>query len=567
MTSWAVNESKPIGVLNRESFGTIWVLRMSERLNLIPLTAITGLGGSANELFEQVRNRNFRIKPEALPAIKDREHMARPYPGGDFDYVAVNVPSTYQQGLIPDGEELPHGLLRTVSAANHLHEHMPSYPNINAGILDAHRLRLLPEEIANQIERTGAKVVGLNPTSVNVPEAQAIADLCDQMGVPYILGGIHATLNPRVAREGFPNAAAIVRGQGEFVLAPVVKGIIQGNPIRMPGVYYQNEDYGRGDYAVGLNPQLIPLVRQDVLAEEPVFRHTVHITGPPREIAEANLFVTYGCPFECTFCSSPVMVNRGGKGSKPYERPEMPRILEEIGHAVGDLGANAIHFLDDMAFITPGHIDDLHRGLQERELMGRFLWRGLTRAPVIKRFDHETMQKMRESGAWKIALGVESGSDEVLRKIKKKVETADVIAAVAKLAHYGIQAKGFFIMGFPGETEEQIWETRKLIRHLKEIGMTEIAVFQFKPYPGTETFAELMKTRPDILPQLHYLRHSGLSRQSKVQFRAEQHDTWLPKDLKIAEVPSGRVQEHVIGALEDFYGSSISPAVGDPSCI
>lgn len=539
---------------------------MNELGNFIPLSEI-GISDRIIESFESIRSRNFKIRPEVLPNIREREHMARPYPGGDFDYLAINVPSTYQQGLIPDGEELPHGLLRTVATANHLHERIHSYPKLNTGILDAHRLRLLPEEIANQIERARARVVGLNPTSVNVPEAQAIAELCDQMNIPYILGGIHATLDPRVAREDFPHATAIVRGQGEYVLSPIIRGILKNGPVRMEGVYYPDESHSRGDYAVGLHPQLIPQVRQDVLAEEPRFHHTVEINGKPTQIDEANLFVTYGCPFECTFCSSPVMVNRGSKGSKPYERPEMPRILDDITHAVNDLGANAIHFLDDMAFITPYHIDDLHNGLQERGLMDSFIWRGLTRAPVIRRFNDETMRKMKETGAWKIALGVESGSDAILKQIKKKVTTEDVITAVQKLAQYGIQAKGFFIMGFPDETEQQIWETRNLIMHLKNIGMTEIAAFQFKPYPGTEAFKELMKTRPDILSQLNYIRQSGLSKDNRVRFRAEQHDTWLPKDLRIAQIPSGKVQEHVVGALEDFYGSKIPPSSTDSSCI
>lgn len=541
---------------------------MNELGNFVPLSEIGITSAKVVESFESVRSRNFKIRPEDLPNIREREHMARPYPGGNFDFIAINIPSTYQQGLIPDGEELPHGLLRIVSAASELYASNSNYPQINAGILDAHRLRLQPEEIAKQIKKTTTVIVGLNPTSVNVPEAQAVAELCDEMGTPYILGGIHATLDPLLARLDFPNAAAIVRGNGELVIGPLIKGLLEGKQPKLRGVYYQNEDTYRKDYAVNLNPQGIPMVRQDILAEEPVFRHTVTLNGTQAEINEANLFVTHGCPFECTFCSSPIMVNRNGKdGNKPYDRPEMPRILDEIDHAVSDLGADAIHFLDDMAFVTKGHIDDLHFGLQNRDLMGKFIWRGLTRAPVIRKFDDETMNKMKETGVWKIALGVESGSDEILRQIKKKVTIEDVVAAVKKLVSFGIQPKGFFIFGFPGETETQMLQTKNLIQHLKDIGMTEIAAFQFKPYPGTEAFRDLIQQKPDILPRLTYLRRSALSSQEKIIFRSEQHDTWLPEDLTIAEIPSGRVQEHVIGALEAFYDTDISQAFkADASC-
>jgi hypothetical protein len=175
----------------------------------------------------QVRARNFKIDPSILPDVFGRDHMARPYPESDFDFLAVNVPSTYQQGVIPDGEEAPHGLLRIIAAGRDLHVKMPLQPRISAGLLDAHRLRLQPETIIGQIEKVAAKgVVGLNPTSVNVPEAQAIARLCDARGIPYILGGIHATLDPVIAREDFPNASAIVRGTGELVIGRTVQSVL-----------------------------------------------------------------------------------------------------------------------------------------------------------------------------------------------------------------------------------------------------------------------------------------------------------------------------------------------------
>lgn len=120
---------------------------MVEEARFIPISEITDFSKKTVETFESVRSRNFKIKPEVLPIIREREHMARPYPGGNFDFLAINVPSTYQQGLIPDGEELPHGLLRVVSAANELYTFNPNYPKLNAGILDAHRLKLQPEEI------------------------------------------------------------------------------------------------------------------------------------------------------------------------------------------------------------------------------------------------------------------------------------------------------------------------------------------------------------------------------------------------------------------------------------
>ena len=489
-----------------------------------------------------------------------RENMARPYPAGDFDFLAVNVPSTYQQGLIPDGEEAPHGLLRIIAAANDLNETKPLYPKVDAGLLDAHRLRLQPGEILDQILKTNSKVIGLNPTSVNVPEAQAIAELCDTAGIPYILGGIHATLDPVIARNDFPGAAAIVRGTGELVIGPIVTSIINGKQPTINGVYWPETDHAKKMRTMDIEPGDIPMVRQDRLVEAPVYTHTIAIDGEKREIHEANLFVTYGCPFECTFCSSPVLVGRNERTGKPsYRRPDMDRILDDVEHVVSGLGANAIHFLDDMAFISQQHIDELHEGLKKRHLLSQFIWRGLTRAPVVNRFNDETMDKMKESGAWKIALGVESGSDVVLKQIKKKVVVDDVRGAVTKLSNAGIQTKGFFIFGFPGETMEQMNQTRALIKELGMRGMTEISAFQFKPYPGTEAYQQLMERSPELAAQLTYLRRYDSSEGTKAGARAS--DTpWLADDIKIADVPSNAVREQVERALEEFYGDRPSDA-------
>jgi anaerobic magnesium-protoporphyrin IX monomethyl ester cyclase len=490
----------------------------------------------------------------------NREHMARPYPSQDFDFLAINVPSSYQQGMIPDGEEPPWGMLRVVAMARE------SF-GFNAGILDAHRLRLQPDEIREQLLKTKAKIVGLNPTSVNVPEAMLIAHICDELNIPYILGGVHATLDPSIAREDFPNAFAIVRGNGEIAIGEVLEAALySGQRSNDNGIYYEGHNIGtRFDYAKKLNPGEIPMIRQDVYIEEPVYTHTVEIHGQQQRIHEATLFVTDGCPFDCTFCSSPVMVNRGN--DIPYARPEMVRIVDEIEHAVNDVGADAIHMLDDMAFIKGSNIREFHAELKRRNLLGEFIWRGLTRAPVIIRddFGSDVMEMMKESGAWKIALGVESGSDEILKQIRKKVTRNDVIQAVSKLGRYGIQVKGFFIMGFPGETESQIKQTYDFIFELQALGLTEIAVFQFKPYPGTHEHLQMIQTQPEVMGRLDYLRRDAGDLSPMAEYRTVQKDVWLPDDLKIAEVPSGVVKQYVTAALEQFYGTSVSSHT-DMSC-
>jgi anaerobic magnesium-protoporphyrin IX monomethyl ester cyclase len=503
---------------------------------------------SSKDLVLATPEQDCRVQNENQEA---RLHMARPSEDTNFDFLAVNVPSTYQQGLIPDGDEPPWGLLRVVVSARERF-------GFKAGILDAHRLKLQPDDIAAQIRSTGAKIVGMNPTSMNVSQATVIAEICDRIGVPYIVGGVHATLDPVKAASDFPNVMAIIRGNGELAIGEVLSSVLKSGPKDLPGIWYNgNAPLTNLEYAPKINLEEIPLVRQDIYVQDPVYSYTAYDGAAYRRFKEATLFVTYGCPFECTFCSSPIMVNRGK--DVPYLRPGISRIVDEIECAISRLGADAIHFLDDMVFVCGRHIRDFHEELKERNLLGRFVWRGLTRASILLKpnFNGEVMNLMKESGAWKIAIGVESGNDEVLKRIRKHVTTAQVVEAVRKLVQYGIRAKGFFVLGFPDETKQQIEDTVRFIMELKDVGMTEISIFQFKPYPGTREYEFLLRERPDVINRLSYLKRTYGDLQGRAKERAESH-VWLPDDLRIAEIPSGEVRRYIVKALEAFY----CPAVG-----
>lgn len=515
---------------------------MSERFFISPEQISTSV-----ESYQTVFANSQRI--ENIEALKFKEHLALPYPFQNYDLLAINVPSTYQQGEIPDGEEPPWGILRVVATARETY-------GFNAGILDAHRLKLSPVEIREQIIKCGARLVGLNPTSVNVFEARVIADICTDLKVPFILGGVHATLDPRIAKEDFPEAYAIIRGSGELAIKEVLDVFHNGTQrSQNNGIYYYDQDIGEGSfYAKKMKPEEVPLVHQEKYIAQPIYNHMVEISGKPQNINEATLLVTSGCPFECTFCSSPVMVNRNG--DVPYLRPEMERIVSEVQNVL-QLGADAIHFLDDMAFITGQNIKDFYKGLSDRNLLGDFIWRGLTRAPVILRpdFDNDVMRMMKESGAWKVALGIESGNDEVLRKIKKQINTDQVRRAVSKLSASDIQVKGFFIFGFPGETEAQMDDTLQFINELKKEGLTEINVFQFKPYPGTQEYVNLIKKMPDLAHEMGYSKIKHTELDGKARERADNH-VWLSDDIRIANTSSRNVRRYVEQALEDFYGAS-----------
>ena len=484
----------------------------------------------------------FSIK-ERVELPKDS--LIRPSGESCFDFVTVNINSTFQQGLIPDGEEPSWGLLRLVAAARKIH-------GLNAGILDSHRLKLKPQGIRAQLVNTRPSIIGINPTSVNVSEAQTVSRICDELEIPYIVGGVHATLDPKKAREDFSTAAAIVRGSGELVIGELIRNIKSGNKKIIKGVYYENADYDKDGFSPRLSPDDMPLV-DSALIEDPILKQTISFRGSSVEMSEFTMYANYGCPFSCSYCASPVLVDRENKETRSYQKASQNTIVNEIEYYMSEFGANAVHFLDNMLFVSSKDVWDFRAELEKRQLLGTFFWRGSTRASVVEKFTNQDLEVLRDTNAWRIALGLESGSEEVLKRIGKKITKQQVETAVYKLATSGIQVKGFFIMGFPGETEEQIMETAQFIIRLKRLGLSEVSLFQFKPYPGTRDFDYLKEHNPRALDNLSYLKKEHDEVTGKAKSKLDDN-VWLPDSLRIAEISSGQVRQYVMLTLKEFYG-------------
>lgn len=461
------------------------------------------------------------------------------------DILLINIPASFNQGIIPDDDEPPFGLLR-IAVASEKHGYNPA-------LLDAHRGKLPLSDIDDVLYGLNPKTVGINPTSVNVTEAQEIAELCARRGIPLILGGVNATLDPFTALKDFPMALAAVRGKGEKATLHILYDIKNGRQTEKRGVYYQNAEPGRNDFAEYYPLDELPLIDQSRWVENPLINRIVEINGQNVELREISLYETVGCPFQCTYCATPALTGRNN-GYKTYYRPSMDRILASTELAVR-LGANAIHFLDDMAFINPHQFREFAKGVEKLRLTNKFYWRGMTRASIIAdKCSDDDLSILVQSGCWRIAMGVESGDEQMLKRIKKGITTKQVREAVKRLKKTGIaQVKAFFIMGFPEETLDQMENTRRFIMELKQLGLTDISLFQFKPYPGTKEWRRLEQTNPDVLKKLSYIRQDGAINADGISGKKIAEGVWLPDDLQIAAVPSKIVREMVIKTMREFY--------------
>ena len=205
---------------------------------------------------------------------------------------------------------------------------------------------------------------------------------------------------------------------------------------------------------------------------------------------------TRGCPYECTFCSNPVMYGRLWLARKPGI------VLDEIEHYIRKYHADNIDFYDLTMVIRKDWILEFCNEIEKRKL--KFTWQlpSGTRSEVI---DEEVACALYRTGCRNLTYAPESGSRETLRIIKKKVNLQNLSKSVCSALRQGISVKCNIIIGFPHDTYRQLFETYLFACRLAIFGVHDIPFYIFSPYPGSELF-EIIRSKhfPDGLDEKYY---------------------------------------------------------------
>ncbi|OPZ65177.1 MAG: Ribosomal protein S12 methylthiotransferase RimO [Candidatus Aerophobetes bacterium ADurb.Bin490] len=181
---------------------------------------------------------------------------------------------------------------------------------------------------------------------------------------------------------------------------------------------------------------------------------------------------TRGCPFLCTFCAY-------GK-SKCRER-NVESVIQEIKYLKSNFSIKSFLFFDDTISIKGGRIEELCKRMEE-EGLNTLEWVCCTRANLV---NYEMLKAMKKAGMKEIAIGVETGSAEILKLAKKGVTLEDIRQAAKWCKELGIMFYALVIIGLPGETKETVKET---IKFIKEIDPFYTQVCFSTPFPNTDIY-------------------------------------------------------------------------------
>jgi radical SAM superfamily enzyme YgiQ (UPF0313 family) len=194
------------------------------------------------------------------------------------------------------------------------------------------------------------------------------------------------------------------------------------------------------------------------------------------------LLATWGCPYQCTFCSNPNMWTQRWIPRSPA------RVVDEMELYARRYGVTNFDFQDLTAMIKRDWIVEFTRELIDRRLNVTWQLPSGTRAEV---FDADVAQRLYAAGLRLLAFAPETGSERMIKLIKKQVDLSEMLAAMRCAIDAGLKLSCFIVIGFPGETRQSLGETLALIRRMALLGVHDVAVTKFVPYPGSELFKQL----------------------------------------------------------------------------
>jgi len=204
---------------------------------------------------------------------------------------------------------------------------------------------------------------------------------------------------------------------------------------------------------------------------------------PPRGF---SLFSSFGCPTACTFCCSPLVTGRRWKAI-PGDA-----LAEQVAELQERFRFDVVRFQDANWGVAEKRTRDFCAGLERRGV--RVFWNATIEIETVTRYADATLDALGAAGCYLLWLGAESGTREMQERIKKHIEIEHIPSSIARLAERGITPGTFWIIGFPGESEESMLATLREAARVKRLFPGAGSdVYPFRAIPGTEDFARALE--------------------------------------------------------------------------
>ena len=329
-------------------------------------------------------------------------------------------------------------------------------------------------DVVALIEETQPDLIGIQVVS---PLYDVVLELCKAIrsagDQPIVLGGPHITITKGEAFEQNPYFDYAIFGEGEFSMLALANALEQGDVVDgLAGIIKRDSQGKLIEGPARVSPSNLDEYPMPDRAGLPMDRYLFSVPGRGNQ-AFATITSTRGCPFECTFCTEPMMFGRKTR----FRSPE--NVVAEIEHANEVHGVTHFIFVDDTLTVEKSRIVKICDLIIERKL--DITLEGWTHANTIT---EPLLRKMKQAGLVRLSFGIESGDPDILASLKKGTTHEKIRAAYKAAKKVGIETRGSVIIGLPGDTIESVNRTIQFCKDLKEIDHCYFNIAM--PYPGTE---------------------------------------------------------------------------------
>lgn len=393
-----------------------------------------------------------------------------------------------------------------------------------AQIYDADCERATINKIIEKIRDSGAGIVGFTACTYDFPDAVRIAKRIKRMAKPpvVVIGGPHVTAIPSSIKN-HPCFDFAVIGEGEETLLALVKKIErrENNFEVINGLAFFR---GKKFILTPPRPYIKNLDRLPYPARDlmPPLSYYHPNPGMYRQLPMATIITTRGCPYHCIFCCRAVFGNL-------YRARSPINVVEELELLVKEFGAREIRILDDTFNLDEKRVLEICRQIRKKRL--KFSWTFLGRANFVT---PRMLKAVKAAGCWEISYGIESGNQKVLNMINKGLTLEVIRKAIRMTREAGLEARGFFMFGLPGETQNSMCQT---IDFAKELKLDVANFFMTTPFPGTE----LLKTASKF-------GHVNTSQAKHYLYQTTTTPPFVPQGLTASQI-----SYYFHKAYRDFY--------------
>ncbi len=302
-----------------------------------------------------------------------------------------------------------------------------------------------------------------------------------------VAGGEHVTAEPEVCLGACPALDVCVLGEGEATLVAIADALAAGTSVeKLPGTVVRTAAGEIRRNAKQARIRAIDEIAWPDWRDIPLETYLAHGCAMDEHVKRTlPMLASRGCPYQCTFCSNPVMWGVNWFARAPED------IVDEIAHYRRTYRIEHVEFYDLTTILDRKWVRRFTQALIDRDLGVTWAMPPGTRSEAL---DAELLGLMARSGCSGITYAPESGSAETLVQIKKKVDLRKMLASMRIAVQTGLQVKINVIFGLPGQSLRDGWDTFRFALRTAVAGASDLLVFPFNPYPGSELYRGLVES-------------------------------------------------------------------------